>query len=142
MKIGKEITDFGSNFVGIEFSTDDVVSELIRNYINGSVNDVKAVEVYNTEIEEVKKHYEKEQVTAGGVTRNAKFMGTHGYLPLDMINKDGCAYYSDGDSYVLLRDDMSVATDMEDFYMGAFIEDIEENNYDYLNKDINPKDYL
>ena len=105
---------------------------MIRNYINGGVNDVTAICVYNKHIDEIKLKYKQNQIIADDFVRNRYYLGECYSIPLQMISKDGVAYYSDGDTYVALRLDMSVATDIDEFYLNALTEDFENNNYCYL----------
>ncbi len=145
---GRETTDFGENFQGHKFSPEEVAQSIIRAFINGSMEYAIRLADTNKNILHARLDiFEPSGFTVKlplGQERtiSKKYLGQYGVLPLQMVNGDYASYYSDGSEFVIVRKDGSLATDYEEFYGNAFIEDIENKNYLYLADGINPGDYI
>lgn len=131
--------DFGENFVGTKFDEEDVADCLIRSYINHTTFDGYVLRACDEIFSAMKKVYKNAHHTleGGTIVRTwfpLKYLGKDSLLVLQMIDSEGASYYSDGDNFILLRKDGSIATDMEIFYENAFYEAVEQGNLKYVNE--------
>ena len=144
---GKECDDFGENFVGYRFSSDEAAQSIIRAFINGDMEYAHDFSGIKPHKELMKGWHDVFEPTDfhlsfddGRVrTISKKYLGSYGVLKLQMVNKEYISYYSNGDECVVIRKDGSIATDMECFYENSFMEDVENGNYLYLAKGMVPE---
>ena len=126
---GKSEDDFGENFVGEAFSASDVAEELVRSYINSN-REVNVIYACEDILEFAKDFCEPSEFQSPeGRLISKKYLDSIGVLELVMLDKGYNSYYTDGESYILLREDGSVATDMEVFFMNAYLESEENGTY-------------
>ncbi len=112
-KNGVLIQDFGRNFIGRCYDAHKAGLSIIRAYLN---NDTTFS--YENVADELKK---------ARVTDHSVYFA-ESILPLQAVTKEGFRFYSDGDEFILVRKDGSLATDIKEFYENALFE--EELVYD------------
>ncbi|MBQ6416312.1 MAG: hypothetical protein IJJ65_08705 [Butyrivibrio sp.] len=136
--------DFGENFVGHHFDADEAAQAVIKAYIN---ND-KSHE-YSHVIPYIQ-NFVDEFIGSGGLQAKytsedgsehsrwipTKYFGEHDFLPLQLVDADGCSYYSDGEEFVVTRADGSLATDYEFLYENSLLEALEKGNCKYMSEDV------
>lgn len=114
-KDGEETTDFGYFWSGTKVGADDMIASLIHAYVLGD-KDVTfsyvcpAIEKLKSGIE-----YKYNVPTVFPKDENND-------LPLEAVTKDGKAYYSNGDYFVMAKDG-KIVTDMENFFTEGLIAD-------------------
>ena len=143
---GKKEDEFSQNFQGHTFDACEVAQQLIRSFINGDTT----IEFMGRPAEEVMDAKKALHDPSGhtitldnGKTRciSKNYLGQYAVLELQMINTEGCTYYTDGNECILLREDGSIATDYEFLYENSFAEDIENKNQIYLISGYIPEEY-
>ncbi len=149
---GKECDGFGENFQGHMFNSNEVACDLVRWCINADQSidfdpNFMDKDIFNAclKFDESESRYIIRYKVDGKKRTRAipmVYLGLYGVLKLQMINKDYASYYSDGSEFVIIAKDGSLATDYEFLYGNSFIEDIENKNYLYLDKSINPDDFV
>lgn len=144
----KILENDGFSFSGHKFSKEEIASEIIRGYLNenGEIYQTIACDILKTAKEKLsgKSFFFSSYKVATGMDSTCtlarkifkKYIAERGILQLQMVDSNFCSYYSDGDSCVLIRNDGSVATDIDAFYENAFAEAIEEGNWNYLDPKI------
>ena len=142
-KNGELITDFGVSFVGLhEYTKEEAATSLILAYINKDNSfDSWACEILGEFAFEFARH--SMLITPSDIRWvPKKYLTIEHVLNLQLVTKDGFAFYDNGDEYVMTRPDGSVATDMEVFYGNAFAEAIEDNNYLFVTDEIIVTEYF
>ena len=142
---GELITDFGENFVGQRFGELDAAASLILGYVNNdtTIEDMQIA----ASLAGFRDRFvcdNRLELDEGATERviPKKYITPEKLLNIELVTKSGEAFYSDGDTCVMVRADGSLATDMEVFYTNAFYEAIEKEDYQYLAEGINPADIL
>ena len=131
MDNGKE-PDFGENFHGHRWSADEVAAQLVRGYINGDKTWIYSeVEPGVASFRNNFNHGHADIELKDGSVVPARYLDSYDVLELEMVDNDHCSYYSNGDVFILLRSDRSIATDMEVFYGNSMLENIENGTYLY-----------
>ena len=148
-KDGKPEEDLGESFDGHHFDAEEATQSVIRAYINNdrSMRSRQVLAYISNFLEEFFEkniHLREEYKSLDGKTHSRwipmKYFGSSGILPLQIVDADGCAYYSDGDEFVVTRKDGSLATDYEFLYENSMTEALEEGNCKYMSDEI--KAYL
>lgn len=134
------IADFGTDFSGQHhFDAEEAALSIIKAYIN---ND-KTYEYSNVLLyiqNFVDDFVENSNIQAKYTSENgsehfrwipAKYFGEYDFLPLELVDAAGCAYYTDGAEFIITRADGSLATDYEFFYENALLDALEQGDYKY-----------
>ncbi len=133
------ITDFGTNFQGRHrFTAEEAALSIVKAYIN---ND-KSYEYSHVipylqnfvdgfvENSNLQTKYTSEDGSEHSRWIPLKYFGEN-ILPLQLVDADGCAYYSDGVEFIIVRADGSLATDYEFLYENSMIEALEKGGCKY-----------
>ncbi|MBP3783828.1 MAG: hypothetical protein J6I68_11335, partial [Butyrivibrio sp.] len=132
------ITDFGENFQGHHFDAEEAALSIIKAYINNdkSLEYSHVIPYIQNFVDEFVENgnlqttYTSEDGSEHSRWIPLKYFG-ESILPLQLVDTDGCAYYSDGNEFIIARADGSLATDYEFFYENAMLEALEQGNYKY-----------
>lgn len=128
---GQLLDDFGENFSGHRFTAEDAAKSLILAYVNNDKS--VCIQQVCVKLVNFKHKLAKDcKNPCGERDVPSKYLTTNGVLELQLIAKDGCAFYTDGDEFIMTRPDGSLATDMEIFYDSAFYEAYESGEYMYV----------
>ena len=127
---GERLEDFGESFVGQRYLAEDVLKAAVLAFINNNA-EYGFTEVPD-KIRAVKDDFFETLMDFEGRAVPKRLLGwLLSPLPCQMVSKDGCAAYTNGDSFVLTDRNGRVLTDMENFYEEGLY-DMYEAGYLYI----------
>ncbi len=137
------ITDFGENFQGHHFDAEEAALSIVKAYINNDKShEYSHVIPYIqnfvdgfVESGNLQTKYTSEDGSEHSRWIPLKYFGEN-ILPLQLVDADGCVYYSDGDEFIITRADGSLATDYEFLYENSLIEALERGGCKYKSEEV------
>lgn len=128
---GEKEEEFGETFVGHKLNSEDVAEQLICAYMNNDKNIVvseisKQIENYKTENQKV----------VNGIEQN--FFATFGKIVPLVAYTDKNAYYicAEEEKFIVTeREENTIITDYENFFLSALVEDFKANVLKYNDED-------
>ena len=144
-KDGKPIENLGESFNGHHFDAKEAAQSVIRAFINGDKSleykqIITYISNYSDEFFEKNNKLREEYKSQDGKTHSRwipmKYFGNSGILPLQLVDADGHAYYSNSDEFIVTRADGSLATDYEFLYENSLLEALEKGDCKYKSEEI------
>ena len=141
---GKELlTNFGENFHGHHFDAKEAAQSVIRAFISHDKTlkfrqVLKYITVFSNQFFEKDISLRGRYTTEDGKEHSRwipfKYFGEN-ILPLQLVDSDDCAYYSDGDEFIVIRADGSLASDYEFLYENSMLEALEKGGCKYKSEE-------
>lgn len=138
------ITGFGENFQGHHFNAEEAAQSVIKAFINHDRTlkfrqVLRYIAVFSGQFFEKDLNLKGRYATKDGKEHSRwiplKYFGEN-ILPLQLVDADGCAYYSDGDEFIITRVDGSLATDYEFLYENSLFEALEKGDCKYKSEEV------
>lgn len=136
---GRKVTDFGESFSGYKFDAEDAAKSIILGYINNDTTiDAKVITPDLAGFRDWFVLDNRLELDEGKGERiiPKRYITERGYLNIELVTNAGGAFYTDGEAFIAVYPDGSLATDMEAFYFNAICEAVETKDYCYIAKGV------